>query len=294
MSNNDDSFEYEAEPESSGSDKQQPPKKKSGLPLLLGIAGLLIVAGVVAFSILDKSKKTDQPIQQPAEVSQGEMEKTAPAEKPTDSAIAPQNTSTEAVNPVSEETVTNGKSVDLAAAPKDPSSTSSKSKSAESNSRINLSKTDTKAITEKSTAATVVNNVASRNVETSITKNKAGGNEKVQLNTIATNNSELIVLFKTNSSNVSGQDKKRLKGKADSLKAQKRTVIVNGYTDSVGSDQYNINLSQRRADQVKSILAEAGLTDVKSKGHGEGNPIASNDSDDGKRQNRRVEIMVSN
>ncbi len=69
-------------------------------------------------------------------------------------------------------------------------------------------------------------------------------------------------------------------------------IEIAGYTDSVGSDEYNLNLSDRRAQSVMDYLVSLGVPAEKltSRGYGEGDPIASNDTDEGRAQNRRVEL----
>jgi OOP family OmpA-OmpF porin len=72
-------------------------------------------------------------------------------------------------------------------------------------------------------------------------------------------------------------------------------VVVEGHTDSVGSDAYNKNLSQERADAVKKYMVEKNGVDanrIKAIGFGEERPIASNDTEEGRLQNRRVEAVV--
>jgi len=71
-------------------------------------------------------------------------------------------------------------------------------------------------------------------------------------------------------------------------------VSVNGYTDSVGTDAYNMKLSQRRADSVKSYLVGKGVSAgrLTTQGFGESNPVASNETKDGRAMNRRVELLV--
>lgn len=84
---------------------------------------------------------------------------------------------------------------------------------------------------------------------------------------------------------------------ADFLKkAPERTVIIEGHTDSVGSDDYNMGLSQRRADAVKSALLNRGVEAgrINAVGKGEGFPVAGNETAAGRQQNRRVEIVISN
>ena len=75
-----------------------------------------------------------------------------------------------------------------------------------------------------------------------------------------------------------------------------RTVMIEGYTDSVGGDDYNLGLSQRRADAVKSYLTGQGIASARltSSGKGESGAVAGNDSADGRQQNRRVEVIIVN
>ncbi len=71
-------------------------------------------------------------------------------------------------------------------------------------------------------------------------------------------------------------------------------VIVAGHTDSRASDEYNQKLSERRADAVKKYLVDHGIaaSRIKSIGYGETKPVATNDTADGRQQNRRVELDV--
>jgi outer membrane protein OmpA-like peptidoglycan-associated protein len=70
---------------------------------------------------------------------------------------------------------------------------------------------------------------------------------------------------------------------------------VEGHTDSIGSDDYNMKLSQRRADAVRDYLTSNGIgqTSVQAIGLGKDGPVASNDTAAGRQQNRRVEMVVS-
>ncbi|MGH8508024.1 MAG: OmpA family protein [Gammaproteobacteria bacterium] len=72
------------------------------------------------------------------------------------------------------------------------------------------------------------------------------------------------------------------------------SVRVEGHTDSVGSDAYNLGLSQRRAEAVVDYLISQGIegTRLEPVGMGEGNPIETNDTDEGRYQNRRVDFIV--
>ena len=82
---------------------------------------------------------------------------------------------------------------------------------------------------------------------------------------------------------------------AQTLSSYNQTYIdVLGHTDSTGSDEYNEALSQRRAQSVSDYLSAHGvaLARIGTRGYGEGQPIASNDTDAGRAENRRVEIKV--
>jgi OOP family OmpA-OmpF porin len=71
-------------------------------------------------------------------------------------------------------------------------------------------------------------------------------------------------------------------------------VRIEGNTDSVGSDAYNMGLGQRRADSVESYLVSRGISAsrLSTVSNGESKPVASNDTEEGRAQNRRVELIV--
>jgi outer membrane protein OmpA-like peptidoglycan-associated protein len=75
-----------------------------------------------------------------------------------------------------------------------------------------------------------------------------------------------------------------------------RIVTIEGYTDSVGTDEYNQALSQRRADSVRSYLVGQGIgaERLTAVGKGESEPVAGNDSATGRQQNRRVAVIIEN
>jgi hypothetical protein len=70
---------------------------------------------------------------------------------------------------------------------------------------------------------------------------------------------------------------------------------VEGYTDNVGSDEFNQKLSEQRADGVRDYLISQGISEnsVSARGLGKSNPIAPNETAQGRAQNRRVQIVVS-
>jgi len=72
-------------------------------------------------------------------------------------------------------------------------------------------------------------------------------------------------------------------------------IQVEGHTDAIGSDEYNLKLSQQRADGVRDYLVTQGVPapSVASVGLGKADPVASNDTAAGRQQNRRVEMVVS-
>lgn len=72
-----------------------------------------------------------------------------------------------------------------------------------------------------------------------------------------------------------------------------RSAIIEGYTDNVGSDERNLDLSQRRAEAVRTFLINNGVEEerVMARGYGEASPVASNETAAGRQENRRVEIV---
>lgn len=73
------------------------------------------------------------------------------------------------------------------------------------------------------------------------------------------------------------------------------TIDVFGHTDSVGSDQYNYDLSQRRANTVAGIFAQNGIQQARlfTRAFGETTPVDTNETDSGRARNRRVEVFIS-
>jgi OOP family OmpA-OmpF porin len=73
-----------------------------------------------------------------------------------------------------------------------------------------------------------------------------------------------------------------------------KKVALEGHTDSVGTEQYNQGLSERRANSVKDYLTKRGVDSgkISTRGFGETRPIADNKTAEGRAKNRRVEIKV--
>jgi len=118
---------------------------------------------------------------------------------------------------------------------------------------------------------------------------------------IVNTGSELIVtmpqdiLFAVDSASLRPDLRRDLGALASNLQAYPDTTVdVLGHTDNSGDAGYNQNLSQRRAEAVTGVLIENGIssTRLRAIGRGEDAPVASNLTDEGKAQNRRVEIII--
>jgi outer membrane protein OmpA-like peptidoglycan-associated protein len=104
------------------------------------------------------------------------------------------------------------------------------------------------------------------------------------------------ITFGTNLYDVNSTFYNTLNSVALVLKEYDKTIVnVMGHTDSTGSDQYNLDLSQRRANSVTQYLIAQGLMPQRFvvQGFGESRPVATNDTPEGRQLNRRVEIQIS-
>ena len=104
------------------------------------------------------------------------------------------------------------------------------------------------------------------------------------------------VLFSTNKAQLKSGGIRNVQKLADFLNQYpQRKVLVEGYTDSTGSDSLNQALSERRADAVRTALVDAGISSdrINTRGYGEKFPVASNKTAAGRQHNRRVEIILS-
>ena len=103
------------------------------------------------------------------------------------------------------------------------------------------------------------------------------------------------ILYPFNSTEILPAGKDNLRQLATSLdKYPNSDILIVGHTDSVGTDAYNQDLSQRRALAASSYLQSLGVpaSRLQTQGRGETEPIASNDTEDGRQRNRRVEIAI--
>ena len=106
----------------------------------------------------------------------------------------------------------------------------------------------------------------------------------------------LPILFLFGSSELTPDTKKLLTKVAVSLNSSELDTFefsLEGHTDDVGSEDYNERLSELRADAVKEFLVERGVPQwrLSATGHGESSPFMSNDSDEGRSRNRRVDVV---
>jgi outer membrane protein OmpA-like peptidoglycan-associated protein len=103
------------------------------------------------------------------------------------------------------------------------------------------------------------------------------------------------VTFKTSSADINASFYQVLNSVALVLKEFDKTVVdIAGHADSIGADDKNLELSQRRAGSVSSYLGAQGINAQRliAVGYGEARPIASNDTAEGRTLNRRVEITL--
>lgn len=108
---------------------------------------------------------------------------------------------------------------------------------------------------------------------------------------------EIKILFDTNKADIKKKYIPEVNKVAEVLKKNPdATVEIQGHTDSVGNDKYNLNLSQRRADSVRNyLIKKLGINPsrVTAKGYGKSQPIADNKTKEGKQKNRRTIAVFS-
>jgi OOP family OmpA-OmpF porin len=103
------------------------------------------------------------------------------------------------------------------------------------------------------------------------------------------------LLFGADKASMTAESKQSLAPVVTALKGNPaQRVVLEGYSDSKGSDSYNQKISQKRSDAVKIFLVQSGVKPerISSRGLGEANPVATNATEDGRRRNRRVEVMI--
>jgi outer membrane protein OmpA-like peptidoglycan-associated protein len=147
------------------------------------------------------------------------------------------------------------------------------------------------------------NDAASARMESEAAQQQAIALQKQieELNAKATDRGLVVtlgdVLFDTGKSDLKGSAARNISKLAAFLNEHNdRSVIIEGHTDNVGSDDYNMGLSQRRADSVKAYLVSEGIESSRlvTSGKGEASAVAGNDTASGRQQNRRVEVIIAN
>ena len=105
-----------------------------------------------------------------------------------------------------------------------------------------------------------------------------------------------LVLFDFNKYEVKNKVKGSLNALAKALEENPDIRIkIDGYTDFIGSEGYNLEISVKRANAIKDYLTNRGVkpSNISIEGYGKQNPIASNQTETGRAKNRRVEFIIS-
>ena len=103
------------------------------------------------------------------------------------------------------------------------------------------------------------------------------------------------LLFDFNSSDIQGKAEENLTEFANTMKDfEESNILIVGHTDSKGAEDYNQKLSEQRAQSAAGFIAEKGISmgRIETAGKGETEPVATNDTEEGRRQNRRVEVAI--
>jgi outer membrane protein OmpA-like peptidoglycan-associated protein len=132
-------------------------------------------------------------------------------------------------------------------------------------------------------------NEKSRELEASLADLKASKTDRGVVVTLGD------VLFETGRADLKSGSRQTLDKLTTFLQAYpKRNVQIEGFTDSVGGDDYNQGLSERRADSVRDALTSMGIARdrILTKGLGKGSPVGDNGTAAGRQQNRRVEVLI--
>jgi hypothetical protein len=102
-------------------------------------------------------------------------------------------------------------------------------------------------------------------------------------------------VFEKGSSLIAASEQKQFEKLLQYLKSRPTLIVeINGYADNLGNPEQNVRLSAARAEAVKSYYVQQGIEPERIKTHGRGanNPIATNETDEGRSQNRRIEVVA--
>lgn len=103
------------------------------------------------------------------------------------------------------------------------------------------------------------------------------------------------LLFDFDSANIQGAAEENLTEFATTMEDfEGSNILIVGHTDSKGSEEYNQKLSERRAQSAADFITRQGISSdrIETAGRGESEPVASNETEEGRRQNRRVEVAI--
>ena len=162
------------------------------------------------------------------------------------------------------------------------------------NSEVEASTAPASATPTKPSSSTVKSSEAKATA--SSTKNTTTASNSTNAAKLNSNsNTSSAVNFKNGSAELMDLNDSKISTILDKLKSNPNLEInVEGYASSEGDLEFNKNLSQKRADKYSSYLVSQGVpkNNIKSIGKGIDNPIASNDTEEGRAQNRRVEVII--
>jgi outer membrane protein OmpA-like peptidoglycan-associated protein len=106
-----------------------------------------------------------------------------------------------------------------------------------------------------------------------------------------------MIQFQYKSAEITPESKKLLEGVADMFQKEMagKKVVILGHTDNVGGSEYNLKLSEERAESAKEFLIQHGVESyrLQARGVGKDQPICDNDTEEGRTKNRRVEFEIS-
>lgn len=139
--------------------------------------------------------------------------------------------------------------------------------------------------------STSIQIVQEKSFEQTITKVTS---DKIKDDLLAKGKSVLHINFDTDKASLKPDGMEVVSEIVKALKeAPELKIAINGYTDNAGSKEHNQKLSESRASSVKEVITKAGIAQERltSKGFGQENPIADNSTEEGKTQNRRVELV---
>ena len=153
-------------------------------------------------------------------------------------------------------------------------------------------------------APTTAKKITTSNLRDNATAIEVEGSELGELEVAKESaDSDVVVLdanqlkFDFNSATIKEEYTPALKKLKDYIESKNQKISIIGYTDSKGTREYNRELSLRRAESLEEKLIDLGLSPeriIETKGNGDANPVATNDTEEGRTANRRIEIQFIN